>query len=76
MKRIILTVRSDARKTHSMARRKLFKKHKNLNLMLSERTVDRIDQTLAEGETRTDFLRDAAERELQRREKAKKASKD
>ena len=51
--------------------RKLFKKHKNINLMLSEGTVDRIDQTLDEGETRTDFLRKAVEKELKRREVGK-----
>jgi hypothetical protein len=52
-----------------MSRRKLFKKHKKLNLMLSEATVDRIDAVLVEGETRTDLLREAVDKELRRREK-------
>jgi hypothetical protein len=36
--------------------------------MLSEQTVHRIDATLVEAETRTDFLREAVEKELRRRE--------
>lgn len=36
-----------------------------------EGTFDRIDATLKEGETRTDLVREAVERELKRREKHK-----
>jgi hypothetical protein len=56
-------------------RRKLFAKHKKLNLMLSATTVERIDDALAEGETRTDFLREAADRELKRREQSARRPK-
>lgn len=41
-------------------------------LRLPEGTVARIDKALADKETRTDMVRDAIERELARREKAKK----
>jgi hypothetical protein len=58
----------------SMARRKLFKKGKNLNLLLSVEMVKRLDRLVEEGETRTDFLRDAVRREIERRE-AERAKK-
>jgi hypothetical protein len=44
---------------------------RQLNLMLSEATVDRIDAVLMEGETRTDLLREAVDKELKRRETPK-----
>jgi len=52
-----------------MGRRTLFKKRKNLNLMLSAEMVAQIDAELRkdEGETRTNFLRSAVRRELERR---------
>jgi hypothetical protein len=61
----------------SMARRKLFKKGQNLNLLLSAETVKRIDRLVEEGETRTDFLREAVRLLIERREaqKAKNADK-
>jgi hypothetical protein len=55
-----------------MPRRKLFIRRRNINLLLSEPMAGRIDAALAEGETRTGFLRTAAEKELRRREKGKK----
>lgn len=38
----------------------------------AEGTLDRIDATLADKEKRSDFLREAVERELKRRERASK----
>ena len=54
-----------------MARRKLFERQRNLNLLLAEDTVERIDAACELGETRTSFLRRAINEELRRRESAK-----
>jgi DNA-binding winged helix-turn-helix (wHTH) protein len=66
---------STAMETHAikrrMPRRKLFKKGKNLNLLLSAETVKRLDRLVAEGETRTDFVRDAIQLLIERREAEK-----
>jgi hypothetical protein len=51
-----------------MPRRKLFKKPRNLNVLLSEQTVRRIDKLIPDGESRTDFIREAVDREIERRE--------
>jgi hypothetical protein len=51
-----------------MARRKLFKKGRNLNLLLSAETVRRLDKLVEEGETRTSWIRDLVVREIERRE--------
>jgi Arc/MetJ-type ribon-helix-helix transcriptional regulator len=57
-----------------MPRRKLFKRPKNLNLHLSAEMVRQIDKLVGDGETRTDLLREAIRREIERRE-AEKAKK-
>jgi hypothetical protein len=54
-----------------MPRRKLFKKRKNLNLLLSDDMVRRIDAAVEEGETRTSFLRWCIDIGLKRREAQK-----
>ena len=41
-------------------------------LPLKHETLHHIDASLAEGEARLDFIRDAIERELKRRDKLKK----
>jgi Arc/MetJ-type ribon-helix-helix transcriptional regulator len=58
-----------------MPRRKLFKKPKNLNVLLSEQMVRRMDKLIGDGETRTDFIREAVDREIERRESAREEKK-
>jgi hypothetical protein len=41
----------------------------DMQARFEEGTFDRIEAVLAEGEDRTDFVRDAVERELKRRER-------
>jgi hypothetical protein len=53
-----------------MGRKKLWAE--NINLTLPEGAKDRMNAALEEGEDRLDLIRDAIERELKRREKAKK----
>jgi len=55
----------------AMARRKLFKKGVNLNLHLSADMVRQLDKLVDDGETRTDVLREAVRREIERRETAR-----
>jgi metal-responsive CopG/Arc/MetJ family transcriptional regulator len=72
MANALLSKRRTRRKNGRMVRARLFKKTKNLNLMLAEGVVDRLDAVITEGETRTDVLREAVEREIARREAAKR----
>jgi metal-responsive CopG/Arc/MetJ family transcriptional regulator len=53
-----------------MGRKKLWAE--NVNLTLPEGAKARMDAALEEGEDRLDLIRDAIEKELKRREKAKK----
>lgn len=52
-----------------MGRKKLW--NARLTLPLTEATVERMDAALKDGEARLDLIREAVERELKRREKAK-----
>lgn len=44
----------------------------NINLPLAEGTKARIDAMLVEGEARLDLIREAIEREIRRRERARR----
>lgn len=55
-----------------MARMKI--NHDNMPARFPEGTFVRIDRVLAEGETRTDLIREAVEREVVRREGGTKLS--
>jgi Ribbon-helix-helix protein, copG family len=55
----------------TMPRRKLFKRGTNLNLHISRETVRRLDRLVRDGESRSDVLREAVEREIARREAEK-----
>lgn len=52
-----------------MGRKKLW--HEDMVARFVEGTLAAIDDVLAEGETRTDFVREAVARELRRRERQK-----
>lgn len=52
-----------------MGRKKLWEDR--ILLPLAEGALDRIDSALDEGETRLDLIREAIERELKRRKRAK-----
>ena len=54
-----------------MGRKKLWAEH--INLTLPDGAKARMDAALEEGEDRLDLIREAIERELRRREKAKTA---
>lgn len=43
-----------------------------IQLPLAEGTTEKIDTLLEEGEVRLDFIRDAIDREIRRRDKAKR----
>jgi Arc/MetJ-type ribon-helix-helix transcriptional regulator len=57
-----------------MGRKKLWAE--NVNLTLPEGAKARMDSMLEDGEDRLDLIRAAIERELKRREKAKKSAAD
>jgi hypothetical protein len=76
MQRIYLIPPGDAGTKSRMPRRKIFERQ--LNLPMTGILLSRIDAALRHdiGEVRTTFIRDAIERELQRREKIKKPLKN
>lgn len=57
-----------------MARQKI--NHENMPARFPEGTFVRMDNVLAEGETRTDLVRGAIETELKKRERAAKRQAD
>jgi Arc/MetJ-type ribon-helix-helix transcriptional regulator len=58
---------------HGVGRRKLW--HENINLTLPEGAKARMDAALKDGEDRLDLIREAIERELERRGRAAKKAK-
>jgi hypothetical protein len=64
-----LTKLLEAATTHRVGRKKEFDEQMRLSLVAG--TMQRIDAVLADGEPRLDMIREAIEREIKRRERAK-----
>lgn len=58
----------------AVGRKKLWSEH--INLTLPEGAKARMDAALEDGEDRLDLIRKAIERELERRERAKRTARD
>lgn len=67
-----LTEKSNPPKRSGVGRKKRWSE--DMQARFPEGTFDRINDVLAEGEDRTDFVREAVERELTRRERQKRSS--